>query len=140
MVVGLVMLKEHKSPRGIRNNNPLNIRNNGIKWNGLKESQADKEFLQFIEAIFGFRAGARILKSYAGRGIITLEQIINTWSPDTENDTKSYIKHAATELKINQSEPVVFEKWPELLAVMTKHENGYNPYSLEYIRRGIELA
>ena len=33
-------------PRGIRNNNPGNIRL-GDNWQGMKESQSDKSFVQF---------------------------------------------------------------------------------------------
>ena len=34
-------------PRGLRNNNPGNIRITKDKWQGLKPVQEDKEFSQF---------------------------------------------------------------------------------------------
>ena len=34
-------------PRGIRNNNPLNIRRSKDQWKGLAETQNDRAFCQF---------------------------------------------------------------------------------------------
>lgn len=78
-------------PRGIRNNNPLNIRL-GDKWLGLEEEQNDSQFCQFIALRFGLRAGFIILYRYLSRKIDTTEKIINTWAPSSENNTESYIK------------------------------------------------
>ena len=33
--------------RGIRNNNPLNIRHSKDKWQGIAITQTDKSFVQF---------------------------------------------------------------------------------------------
>lgn len=46
-------------PRGIRNNNPGNIRRNGDPWQGLAETQGDKEFFTFTTPVYGIRALAR---------------------------------------------------------------------------------
>ena len=34
-------------PRGIRNNNPLNIRRSKDQWQGMKKTQSDSSFCQF---------------------------------------------------------------------------------------------
>ena len=34
-------------PRGIRNNNPLNIRRSKDQWKGLAEAQTDRAFVLF---------------------------------------------------------------------------------------------
>ena len=47
--------------RGIRNNNPLNIRRSADKWQGLKAQQEDREFFQFSEMKWGWRAAFRLL-------------------------------------------------------------------------------
>lgn len=39
-------------PRGLRNNNPGNIRLSKDKWQGLRERQEDKEFFQFGTPFF----------------------------------------------------------------------------------------
>ena len=58
-------------PRGLRNNNPGNIKRTGDKWQGLVEEEdaTDSVFFQFREMRWGIRAIARILRTYAGRGI-----------------------------------------------------------------------
>ena len=45
-----------KQPRGIRNNNPGNIRRNGDPWQGLAKDQTDREFFTFQSAVYGIRA------------------------------------------------------------------------------------
>lgn len=40
-------------PRGLRNNNPGNIRLSKDKWQGLRERQEDKEFFQFVSIEWG---------------------------------------------------------------------------------------
>lgn len=48
-------------PRGLRNNNPGNIRTTKDKWQGLREKQTDKDFFQFTEMKWGYRALIRTL-------------------------------------------------------------------------------
>ena len=44
-------------PRGIRNNNPLNIRRTAKdQWKGLRAQQTDASFCQFESLEFGWRA------------------------------------------------------------------------------------
>mgnify|MGYP003533551919 FL=1 len=45
-----------KQSRGIRNNNPLNIRLSADKWQGMREEQTDKAFVQFKSMAYGYRA------------------------------------------------------------------------------------
>ena len=52
-----------EKPRGIRNNNPLNIRK-GNNWQGEISPQSDKEFEQFESMTMGVRAGMKILRNY----------------------------------------------------------------------------
>ena len=42
--------------RGIKNNNPLNIRHSADQWQGAREEQTDKEFVQFTSMAYGYRA------------------------------------------------------------------------------------
>ena len=51
-------------PRGLRNNNPGNIRITKDKWQGLREKQEDKSFFQFTEMKWGYRALIRTLQNY----------------------------------------------------------------------------
>ena len=42
--------------RGIRNNNPLNIRHSSDRWEGAREEQTDSAFVQFQTMAYGYRA------------------------------------------------------------------------------------
>ena len=53
-----------KLPRGLRNNNPLNIRHSASRWQGARVEQTDKAFVQFTSMKMGYRAAWRILETY----------------------------------------------------------------------------
>ena len=50
-------------PRGIRNNNPLNIRI-GNQWLGERANPNDPAFEQFVAMEYGIRAGFVLLRRY----------------------------------------------------------------------------
>ena len=80
-------------PRGYRNNNPLNIVRNNIKWKGMSNAQTDARFCVFKEMKYGFRAAIIILcRSYYIRKWWTIRQIISHWAPSNENNTEAYIE------------------------------------------------
>ena len=83
--------------RGIRNNNPLNIRHSADRWQGASETQTDKSFVQFKTMAYGYRAAWRILQTYYERfyakgRVFTVRNIISRWAPPKENDTEAYIR------------------------------------------------
>lgn len=78
--------------RGIRNNNPLNIRI-GNKWKGLKTPNTDGAFDQFISVYWGYRAAFVILRNYITKHKCdTVAKIIARWAPSNENNTAAYTK------------------------------------------------
>ena len=88
--------------RGIRNNNPGNIRH-GIDWDGLDKDQSkDEEFSQFSTPEYGIRAMFKILKTYNDKyNLNTIEGIINRWAPPIENDTEAYINFVSSKVGKN---------------------------------------
>ena len=98
-------------PRGIRNNNPLNIRK-GNNWKGERHPQKDKSFEEFETMTMGIRAGFKILKNYVtGYGghsvkFDTVDKIVRRWAPPTENATQKYIDFVAKEMGISPSQPI----------------------------------
>ena len=50
--------------RGIRNNNPLNIRHSADRWQGARKVQTDKSFVQFETMAYGYRAAWKVLDTY----------------------------------------------------------------------------
>ena len=80
--------------RGLRNNNPLNIRRTAIRWIGARIEQTDKSFVQFTSMAYGYRAAWKILQSYYERFCqqgkpFTVRNIISRWAPPNENDTEA---------------------------------------------------
>jgi hypothetical protein len=53
--------KKMMLPRGIRNNNPLNIRRGKDQWQGLRAQQTDAQFCQFETLEYGWRAAFYLL-------------------------------------------------------------------------------
>lgn len=83
-------------PRGIRNNNPLNIRK-GNNWKGERPVQKDRAFEEFTSMEWGIRAGFKILRNYISghMGLTekcnTIYKIIHRWAPTNENNTQAYV-------------------------------------------------
>lgn len=132
-------------PRGIRNNNPGNIRKTLTAWQGLADQQTDPAFFQFISPVYGIRAMTRILETYRGSyGLNTIETIINRYAPPVENDTSAYAAHVAAAVSVDPSEVLTGFKWQAIrqgvITAMIRHENGMQPYSAETISQGIALA
>ncbi len=129
-------------PRGIRNNNPGNIRHTSDRWRGMSEVQTDPDFVQFDSSVWGVRAMARILRNYERRGINTVREIINTYSPD--GNEPAYTDFLAKQLDV--SPDTVLELDNDLLPLikaMITFENGALFESFfrdDTIRQGVALA
>jgi len=80
--------------RGIRNNNPLNIRHGKTNWIGAALVQGDREFVQFISMYYGWRAALRVVRTYQLKyRIFTPEGIITRWAPKEDgNDPEAYTR------------------------------------------------
>lgn len=88
-------------PRGLRNNNPGNIRITKDKWKGLRPVQEDKEFFQFSDMKWGYRALIRTLQNYHRlHGCRTIADYINRWAPEHENNTSGYISRVCKEMQV----------------------------------------
>jgi hypothetical protein len=127
-------------PRGIRNNNPGNIRH-GADWQGMSPHQDDPDFVTFLSPPWGIRAIVRILRSYQARGIKTIGAAIDRWAPPNENDTEAYTRSVCGECGLDAGAMVSFDNImiPFVKAII-RHENGEQPYTDDIIRMGIDLA
>lgn len=85
-------IQSTKTPRGIRNNNPLNIRI-GNTWLGEVPDPTDSNFEQFVNIKYGLRAAFCILRRYIRRyKRNTVRKIVTAWAPSSENNTERYIE------------------------------------------------
>ena len=143
-----------KTPRGIRNNNPLNIRHSADQWQGACEEQKDKSFVQFKSMAYGYRAAWKTLQSYYNRFCMksqpfTVRNIIGRWAPPKENDTESYIRSVLSLSGIGGKENLLppenvdyYYRLSRLLEAMTCMECGIrmNQVDSEAIFQGYKLA
>jgi hypothetical protein len=130
-------------PRGIRNNNPGNIKKNDVEWEGLSAIQTDKTFFQFNDPIYGIRALTKILRTYRnGYNIKNIWGIINRYAPPSENDTESYKNFVKEKTGLNMLEEIEFtvEGYLPVVKAIILMENGEQPYNDEIILQGMHLA
>ena len=105
-------------PRGIRNNNPLNIRV-GNKWKGEVENPTDQDFEQFTCMHYGLRAGFILLRRYIERyHLNTITEIISRWAPSTENNTRAYINRVSERVGISALEKISFNDRKTMVALV----------------------
>lgn len=115
-------------PRGVRNNNPVNVTNLGgdQKWAG--QTGSDGAYATFATPEAGMAAADKNLQAYGTKhGIDTIAGVIQRWAPPSDNDTASYIATVAKATgidpnqKINLKNPNVRQK---LLTAMSGVELG----------------
>ena len=120
-------MAEKKISRGLRNNNPGNIRRNSDVFQGEKTS-SDREFKQFKSMAYGYRAIFKILSNYyRNYKLETICKMIGRWAPENENDTDSYIKAVSDYAGIPADDPINIndrEQMIRIVAGMSKVENG----------------
>lgn len=134
-----------KQPRGVRNNNPGNIRW-GDEWKGLvaEKQRSDKSFCQFTAPEYGIRAMIIILRNYQRKhGLNTISGIIHRWAPTNENDTQAYINSVAKATGVDPDQRIDTSDsrfMMKLLQAIIQHENGDQPYSFDVFVKAIDLA
>lgn len=131
-----------KTPRGIRNNNPLNIRI-GNAWLGEVAIPTDKEFEQFTSLRWGLRAGFLLLKRYINRyHLNSIRLIVSRWAPSSENNTEAYIKRVSTLTGFDADEVIAFDSKMHMCALVEAMCLVECGCSIDYneIREAYELA
>ena len=129
-------------PRGIRNNNPLNIRI-GNTWLGERPNPTDPAFEEFVTIEYGLRAAFIILRRYIRRyKKNTITSIVSTWAPSSENDTLKYIDRVAIMTKLSPTDTIDYddrETMCRLVAAMAHVECG-QPIDEAKIFRAYDMA
>ena len=116
--------------RGMRNNNPLNIRKvPGTHWRGEVSSPLGEvgrgSFVRFQSIAWGLRAAFCILRTYRDKyKLVCIEDIITRWAPPTENDTRKYICDCCKLTGFGGKERLTENMWPQLVGAMARIESG----------------
>lgn len=115
-------------PRGIRNNNPGNIRRtSGIHYVGLSVTQEDPDFFQFVSMTYGIRALMLCLMAYQKEhGCKTIREFITRWAPPNENNTEAYVTQVAKYCRVLPDAPYVLTAVNQMLLTdaISHQENG----------------
>ncbi|MEY0958533.1 structural protein [Providencia rettgeri] len=138
--------------RGIRNNNPGNIRHGSSKWQGLASVQKDDKFCTFINVYYGVRALMKLLQTYGRQKgkpnigcdkIDTVEEIIERWAPSSDNNhTENYIKRVCKETGFERHECLnLHDKSTsiKMAKAIVYVENGQQPYVDDVFERAFAL-
>lgn len=128
-------------PRGIRNNNPLNIRRNGDRFQGEVVPGSDREFKQFVSMAYGYRAAFVVLGTYLAAGRNTIEKIIRAWAPPTENNTEAYIANVEKRSGVGRNKVLTADSggdYRKIVAAMSHCENGV-PANMADVEAGFRL-
>lgn len=129
-------------PRGIRNNNPLNIRI-GNTWLGERSNPTDQSFEEFVTMEYGLRAAFIILRRYIRRyHKNTVASIISTWAPASENNTQRYIDIVCGRMGIQSDTPIDYDDeftMCNLVAAMAFVECG-QPIDKKRIEKAYTMA
>lgn len=116
--------------RGVKNNNPGNLRKSATRWLGKINPSTDPAFEQFQSMEYGARASMINARTWYNRGLNTIEKLISKWAPPSENDTESYIRFVSHFTGIPRSS--VFALTPENLQAIgyaiAVQENGTTPH------------
>lgn len=135
------------TPRGIRNNNPGNIKIGSSDWNGKipVEENTDGTFEQFSEMRLGVRAMTKLIGNYIKRGnAMTLQTIIEKYAPSSENNTNAYVQSVAKRAQINPDDLAVnwynnMDDVSRFIDAMIYHENG-RKVDMKTIEEGVILS
>ena len=128
------------TPRGIRNNNPLNIRISSNNWLGKEQPSRDSQFETFDTMEHGLRAAFIIIRTYIVKyGLCYVSDVIKRFAPPKENDWIRYTSHVRLYSGIDQGTRLCFDdktQMVKLLWAMSIVECGHGWVSknqLEYV-------
>lgn len=128
--------------RGLRNNNPGNIRRSKARYRGEVLPSQDPCFRQFATPAWGYRAMFVLLDTYRIRhGLDTVRGMLARWAPPAENRTAEYVRTVCgrtgipADRRLDTRDP---KTMIPLVAAMSYVENGVAADSAA-VRRGWAL-
>lgn len=129
--------------RGLRNNNPGNIRQNSDNFLGEIKPSTDPAFKQFESIEYGYRAIFVTLNTYQKKyGLSTIRAMISRWAPPKDNnDTEAYIRAVSSESGVPENSHITStnkDVMVPIVAAMSRVENGVAA-NISEVQRGWDL-
>lgn len=130
--------------RGLRNNNPGNIRISNTNWQGKVPValNTDGSFEQFVSYPYGIRALIKLLNTYYNKyQLQSVSAIINRFAPSNENNTKGYINEVAQKMKVTpeQKIPLSYFNIKVLVFAIDFIENGKATITQSHYKQALKL-
>lgn len=129
-------------PRGLRNNNPGNIRQSSVRYSGEVQPSIDAAFKQFECIEYGYRAMFVLIYTYQRKyGLNTIADIIARYAPATENHTKKYIDAVSDWSGVSPTSHITTTNGDimvPVVAAMSRVENGI-PAAMAEVEKGWQL-
>lgn len=112
------------STRGMRNNNPGNIRYGAFARSRGAIGQDAQGFAIFPSMEAGEAATRSLLGSYFSRGHDTVRKVISRYAPSSENNTDAYINAVTKRLGVGADDRLNASHINSLASSIFRHENG----------------
>ena len=131
-------------PRGIRNNNPGNLRLTSIPWQGKvpNAENTDGAFEQFFQFHMGLRAMILDIRNdIIEDGMNTLTLLLNEYAPPSENNTSNYIQIVSQATGISPHQTIIpnQDTMRKLVKSMAKVENGIDAVTDQHFNQAWNL-
>lgn len=131
-------------PRGLRNNNPLNLIISDTPWQGKvdRAHNTDGTFEQFKTLELGYRAAIINIRTMIRRDRLdTINTLIPRWAPEPNPaQVENYIDYVSTRSYIGRSDRLLYANKNQicrLVHAMAEFENGIRPkYTEPYLSFG----
>ena len=148
IAIGLLLMsrKKYNELLGLKLNNPGNIKEihkDHNDWVGEHPLDLNSTFEEVISPEYGIRALGKLLGNYYTRnGLDTVEKIITKYAPASDsNPTRAYVTNVAARLGLATNEQFsVPARLNELVKAVIHQEQGYIPYSDDFIQYSIGLT
>lgn len=138
-------------PRSVRNANPGNIERGSATWAGLlpfdqmdSDQRGEQRFCVFVNAKYGFRALAVLLRTYKLKHECdTVRKIIKRFAPPNENATDAYVKAVSQGTGFDPDKVLDFDDPATLIALsraIATHEAGGWFFEPADLAAGVDLA
>ena len=123
-----------RAPRGIRNNNPGNLRSWG-------DTPREDGFARFASPEAGLAAMIRNLQVQQSKhGLNTIASIVARWAPPSENDTATYIGSVSKQTGFGAHQPLDLtdkKTVAPLISSMIRQEGNGAGYSKDMIEKAV---
>lgn len=135
-------------PRGVRNNNPGNIMDFGINWQGLADPRKDDDgYCRFVDPVYGIRAMVMDIRNdWSEDGLRTVAALVAEFAPKAHagNPTEIYARHVAKAMGVGVNDEIDLNEFATVKAMvlaMMRFELGMEPpYTDAQINKALMLA